>query len=228
MIYRFDVGGLENGLVNIINRLAPDEFRHAIVCLEGFSDFRHRLSRADVELISLAKRPGKDLKTYARLWRTLKRLAPAILHTRNLPALDAQLVGACAGVPCRVHGEHGREIIDLHGANRKHNLLRRAVHPAIHEYVTVTADLRQWLINAIGVAPPDVHHIPNGVDTERFHPGKRDASDLFPPGFLAEGSVVVGSLSRMASVKDPLNLVRAFLQLVASGSIQRDRLRLVM
>ena len=48
VIYRLDVGGLENGLVNIINGLPVDEFRHAIVCLAGYSDFRARIRRPDV------------------------------------------------------------------------------------------------------------------------------------------------------------------------------------
>ena len=33
VIHQLDVGGLENGLVNLINHLPPERYRHAIICL---------------------------------------------------------------------------------------------------------------------------------------------------------------------------------------------------
>ena len=42
VIYRLDVGGLENGLVNIINGLPEGKFRHAIICLTDYTDFHKK------------------------------------------------------------------------------------------------------------------------------------------------------------------------------------------
>ena len=52
VIYRLDVGGLENGLVNIINRIPEDRYRHVIISLDGMCpDFkRQRIIRKDVRL----------------------------------------------------------------------------------------------------------------------------------------------------------------------------------
>ena len=58
VVYRFDVGGLENGVVNLVNRLPAQRFRHAIVALTEVTDFRHRITRDDVHYISLHKRAG--------------------------------------------------------------------------------------------------------------------------------------------------------------------------
>ena len=33
LVYRFDVGGMENGVVNLINRMPSDRFRHIVVAL---------------------------------------------------------------------------------------------------------------------------------------------------------------------------------------------------
>ena len=50
VVYRFDVGGLENGVVNLINRLPEDAWRHQIVALtevaEAFRRARKALERA--------------------------------------------------------------------------------------------------------------------------------------------------------------------------------------
>ena len=50
-IIRLDGGGLENGLVNLINGLPFDEFRHAIVCIDGSIDFGTHIKRDDVETV---------------------------------------------------------------------------------------------------------------------------------------------------------------------------------
>ena len=60
VLYRFDTGGLENGVVNLINRMPADRFRHDVVCLAGYSDFRDRIERPDTGLLSINKREGKD------------------------------------------------------------------------------------------------------------------------------------------------------------------------
>ncbi|MDA0235303.1 MAG: sugar transferase, partial [Proteobacteria bacterium] len=77
LVYRFDVGGLENGVVNLINHLPAERFRHAVValteCTEGFS---RRIERADVRFVSLHKPPGHGLKLYPRLYRLFRALRP--------------------------------------------------------------------------------------------------------------------------------------------------------
>ena len=37
VVYRFRVGGLENGVVNLVNRLPPQAWQHAIVSLTASS-----------------------------------------------------------------------------------------------------------------------------------------------------------------------------------------------
>src|SRR5678815_1273501 len=110
VIFKLDFGGLENGVVNIVNRMSRAKYRHAIICLTGYGDeFRKRIQRDDVEVISIGKRPGKDPIAYWNVWRTLRRIRPQIVHTRNLGTVDMQWVAGAAGIRHRVHGEHGWE-----------------------------------------------------------------------------------------------------------------------
>jgi len=99
IIHRLDIGGLENGLVNLINVTPPERYRHAIVCLSGFSpEFRSRIRRTDVQVTSVDKRPGKDPRAYLRVWRELRRLRPEIVHTRNIGTIDMQWIACAARV----------------------------------------------------------------------------------------------------------------------------------
>src|SRR5262245_61778363 len=102
-----------------------DEFRHAIVCLAGYSDFRARIRRSDVAVYSLDKRPGKDPGMYLRLWRLLRQLRPAIVHTRNFGTVDLQWIAWGTGIAARVHGEHGWDASDPLGQNPKNLRIRR-------------------------------------------------------------------------------------------------------
>ena len=228
IIHRLAVGGLENGLVNLINHMPPERYGHAIVCQTESTDFCNRIQRKDVPIIALHKRKGQDFRVYMRLWGVLRSLRPSIVHTRNLSALEYLMPAVLAGVPYRVHGEHGRDVYDMDGSSFKYNQLRRAMKPLVHHYITVSTDLADWLVHTVGACAERVTQICNGVDIQRFHPRIGTRSSLVPEGFAPEGTLVVGTIGRMEVVKDQLTLVRAFLHLLSSAPDACERLRLVM
>lgn len=227
VVYHFGTGGMENGMVNLIDHLPAARYRHAIVSLTDHTDFRQRIRRDGVSFHDLHKRPGHDLGLYRRLARVLRELKPAIVHTRNLNALEAQFVAAALRVPGRVHGEHGRDVFDLAGRNWKYNLLRRAARPLVHRYITVSRDLAGWLADTVGVRPARITQIYNGVDSVRFRPRTGDRPAIAPPGFLDGARLVIGSVGRLVAVKDYPTLVRAFFRLSAEAPDPKG-LRLVM
>ncbi len=212
LVHRFDTGGMENGMVTLFNHLDPGRFRHAVVSWTEVGDFRRRVRAQAVEFHALHRRPGHDPSAYLRLWRLLRRLRPAVLHTRNLAALEGQFVARLAGVRATVHGEHGRDVFDLHGQNRKYNLLRRAARPLVGDYIAVSRDLARWLQETVGVPAARIQQIYNGVDCEKFHPRQGARTAALPPGLADERSVVIGAVGRMAAVKDFSTLVEAFIR----------------
>src|SRR6266705_2907139 len=89
VVYRFGVGGLENGVVNLINHMPRDRYRHVVIALTtGDQAFHARIQIPGVELIELHKGPGHGVGLYPAVHRLLCRLRPAIVHTRNLAALE--------------------------------------------------------------------------------------------------------------------------------------------
>jgi sugar transferase (PEP-CTERM/EpsH1 system associated) len=207
VIHRLDVGGMENGLVNLVNRMPADRYRHAIVSLTDSTSFADRIAREDVKVVSLGKKPGHDLGLHLRLFQTFRRLRPSIVHTRNLAAVEAVASAAAAFVPHRVHGEHGRDVQDPDGTRRKYRWLRRALSPWVDRFIAVSRELETYLVSDVGVAREKVVRITNGVDVERFRPVEE----------RRDGPVVVGSVTRMEEVKDPLTLARAFVKLLKRG-----------
>ncbi|MBA3504364.1 MAG: TIGR03088 family PEP-CTERM/XrtA system glycosyltransferase [Betaproteobacteria bacterium] len=228
VMYRFDVGGLENGVVNVINHMPPETYRHAVIALTDVTDFRERVQRDDVQFIALAKAPGHAIKLYPRLYRLLRELRPDILHTRNLAALEVAVPAWAAGVPVRIHGEHGRDVGDLDGSSRKLQRVRRLYRPFVTHYIAVSRDLERYLTSIIGVPAARVSQIYNGVDARRFHPGALEREPIAGSPFRDPTLWLVGSVGRMQAVKDPLALVHAFVRLLKLAPAQAARARLVM
>jgi sugar transferase (PEP-CTERM/EpsH1 system associated) len=219
---------MENGLVNLINHMPEERYRHAIICLADTTDYSRRIKRQDVPVFALHQRLGQDFSVHRRLLVLLRRLRPAIVHTRNLGALEFQAIAALARVPGRVHGEHGRDMEDLDGTKPKYKMLRKALRPFVHHYTAVSVDLARWLVETIGINPGRVTQIYNGVDTEKFQPSEGDRARVGSTGFLSSDSFVVGTVGRMEAVKDQITLAQAFIEVVRRNRDAGKRLRLVM
>ncbi|TCO74320.1 TIGR03088 family PEP-CTERM/XrtA system glycosyltransferase [Chromatocurvus halotolerans] len=236
IIYSLGTGGLENGLVNIINRCPPERYRHAIVCLTESGPFAGRITAPDVSIHELRKRPGHDWGMYWRLWRLLRRLRPAVVHTRNLAALETHILGLVMPGVKRVHGEHGRDVNDIDGTNRTYRRLRRGLSPLIHRFITVSQDLRGWLIGDVRIPERKVVQIYNGVDLARFDLrgqarmgpdpsiGVRSHSDLTAPST----PLVIGTVGRLATVKNQHQIIRALAHIISVRPRLRSQLRCIV
>ena len=173
------------------------------------------------------KPPGHLHRLYPRLWRLIRERRPAIVHTRNLAALEAAVPAWAARVPVRIHGEHGRDARDPDGQVSRFRWVRRAYSPFVTRYVALSGDLERYL-----------------VDSRRHRPGSR-GSNLQWSGHreiraeasrwrrreslpLSERHWVVGTVGRMDPVKDQRLLARAFVRALELRPDARDRLRLAM
>ncbi|MEO8409956.1 MAG: TIGR03088 family PEP-CTERM/XrtA system glycosyltransferase [Propionivibrio sp.] len=222
VIHHLVTGGLENGLVNLINQLPESRFRHAVVCIEDYSSFRDRITRADVEVVSLHRSQVGLWNLRLAIYHLCRRLRPAIVHSRNQSGLDALLPARLAGVRCCIHGEHGWDVDDLDGGKWKPRLLRRLHSPLVHRYITVSRHLEQYLVNRVGIAPNRISQIYNGVDLARFAQREGDRYASLPQGFVGDDSVVIGTVGRLQPVKDQATLLRAF------AALENASARLVM
>jgi len=228
VVYRFDVGGLENGVVNLINHMPEQAYRHAILALTEITDFRHRIRRSDVEFMALHKPPGHAVWLYPQLFKLFRQLRPEIVHSRNLAALEVQVPAWAAGVPVRIHGEHGRDVGDLDGTHVTYQRMRRIYRPFVHHYTALSRDLADYLAEKVGVSQNKMTQIYNGVDTVRFCPASPGVSPITSCPFNPAQHWLVGTVGRMQAVKDPVMLAQAFVQALILAPQLQARLRLVM
>jgi len=227
VMYCFDVGGLENGIVNLINHMPHDAYRHVVISLTKITGFRKRIVRDDVEFIALEKPPGHALWIYPQLFKLFRTLRPSIVHSRNLGALEVVIPAWAAGVPVRIHGEHGRDVGDLDGSSKKYQWVRRIYRPFVTHFIALSRDLEHYLTNKVGIPQAKIQQIYNGVDAQRFHPAiTRQRIDACP--FYESAHWLVGTVGRMQTVKDQTTFASAFIRALEIAPELKESLRLVM
>jgi len=207
VVYSFGCGGLQTLLAECINRMLAAHYRHAIICLTPAKDYADRIDRPDVVFHDLHKPPGNSIATHVRLWRLLRRLRPAVLHTYNVGTIEYNATAWLAGVPVRIHAEHGRDSVEIDGRHRRYNVLRRLLIPVVDAYVPVSNDLVDWLRGTVGIPEKKIAMVINGVDTARYAPAPGPAAA--PP------TIWIGTVGRADRIKNHAGLLDIFERVLA-------------
>lgn len=228
IVYRFDTGGLENGIVNLINHMPTGAYRHAVLALTEVTDFRHRIRHEGIPTLALNKPPGHGLWQYPKLFRLFRQLRPAVVHTRNLAALEAVVPAWAAGVPVRIHSEHGREGRDLGAGATRYDHVRKLYRPFVSHYIALSKDLETYLSRAVSVPAGQLSQFYNGVDVEKFRPVPGPRPTIAGCPFSPENHWIMGTVGRLQPVKDQATLARAFVRAVTLAPELKDRLRLAI
>jgi sugar transferase (PEP-CTERM/EpsH1 system associated) len=206
LIYCLDTGGLERVMLNCIRQMNGQDYQHVVISLTYATEFAAQLP-PDVAVYCLHKKPGADLAMHWRLWRLLREIRPDILHSYNLATLEYHPVAWLAGVSGHLHAEHGRDISDPKGENKKYQWLRRLMSPFLHCYVAVSGELHQWLGDVVKIKPGKNRLIYNGINLDRFVPQQQKAA---PFTFI--------HVARLATVKDQHTLLHAIALLCTKTS----------
>lgn len=211
VLLSLEPGGLENGVVNVVNRLDPARFRSQVCCLKRAGEFAQRL-RGPVEVHPLGWRGGNDPLLPLRLARLFHRIRPDIVHTRNAEAFFYGFLAAkIAGVRAVVHSEHGRTFDD----RPLRFWAQRVFSRSTDAIFAVSEQLKRDLVTHVGIPAPRIDVLYNGVDLGRFDASQRDQvrAELGIP----DGELIVGSVGRLVPVKNYPLLLRALHRLGANN-----------
>ena len=215
VVNRIWMGGTEYALLNMMSSLDQRLFEHRVCAVRGCDPAFPRMSMVEGKTFVAGQHNGNLQFAVFRLTQIMRRYRPHIVHSRNWGAIEAIFAARLAGVPVTIHSEHGYEIEMLKGLPLRQRLLRRAAYALADSTFTVTRELRDFHARQARISPGKIRVIHNGVDTQRFSPGRdtrlRERLHI-PPQRL-----VIGNVGRMVPIKDHGTLLRAVELLVASG-----------
>src|SRR5207237_7469316 len=96
-------GGLENALVNVIEGLDANHFKHTVYAVRSLGANAERLAGNRVEVKCLGKKDTGSPTQVAALARAIREAKPDIVHSRNWGAIEAVVAGTGAGCHGRAH-----------------------------------------------------------------------------------------------------------------------------
>ena len=99
------VGGMEVGVIKLVNRQDRQRFEPLIGCLRYATEDAKALLDPRIRVVTLDKTPGVDWSIVAKLSALFRRERPHIVHSHNWPTFFyTALAARIAGVPTLIHG----------------------------------------------------------------------------------------------------------------------------
>jgi len=204
IVQNLNYGGMERVVSDLILHSDRERFEQHLLCLQYLGRFSEGLERV-AELHVANPMSRLSMVNPVGLAREIRRIAPDVVHTHSGVWYKASLASRKAGVRALVHTEHGRRSPDP--------LLDRVVDGAAARrtdaVVAVSERLAQELPGALRMSPDRVVCIPNGIDTEIYHP-RQDNGALRRELGLAPDTQIVGSIGRLEPIKAYNTMVAAF------------------
>ncbi|HEY1173779.1 MAG TPA: glycosyltransferase [Verrucomicrobiae bacterium] len=212
VVLSLDPGGMENGVVNLVNGLRTEDLEIKVCCITRAGAFAARLP-ADKQPVVLNKPPGFSKKTVNDLREVIRATGPAILHTHNHGTLIYTVLGRPFGGKWPIlHGEHAEFTkVDL---TLKRRLQRWAFFQRVDRLVPVSVSLGEHLVFH-GAPKEKIYAINNGVDATKYSPGDSPAAKRALG--LPENALIIGMVGRFGAFKRHEMLVNAFNNLKLSG-----------
>jgi len=210
VVYTLRTGGMEMGVVKLVNGLDPARVRSSICSTTPAGEIK-ALVQPSVPLFELSRRAGNDLRFVGALYRLFRQGRPHVVHTHAWGTLlEGLLAARAARVPAVVHGEHGTLQLRAH-----QRWLQRMGWSAADRVLSVSSVLAERMTATTGFPAARITTIRNGVHLERFHAVGHDGARASLG--LPQGVPIVGTVGRLVPVKDQMTLVDAVAELGKSG-----------
>lgn len=204
-------GGLENGVVNLLNGLPADTFQQAVCCLDVRGEMADRVRR-DVPIHFLA-RERNDLKLPWRLKQVIEAWQPDVVHCRNWNTwLDAYAGHRLAA------GGRRKLVWSFHGfADRdefpwRRRVVSRLLAARTDRLAAVCRDAAQRFADKAGIPQSRFAVLYNGVDTRRFCPAVDRVGERAQLGIDSDTLLIV-TVANFSPVKDHASLLDAVARL---------------
>jgi sugar transferase (PEP-CTERM/EpsH1 system associated) len=167
LVSTLSVGGLEMFVWDLARSTNSARFKLHVICLGHPGELAPRFSTVGIPVEGLDCEDCSKSKTIYRLIRSLRRLAPDVLHTHNPgPHFFGVIAAQLVRVPLLINTKHGRNRTDL----PRQIVMNRVLSSLSTCVVAVSADAA-WVARRIERVPASrMRIIHNGVDLEFFRP----------------------------------------------------------
>src|SRR5208283_961192 len=212
-----DIGGMENGVVNLVNTIDLTQFSTSICCLNFAGAMADRISPGRARIVTLGQKSGRSYTLPLKMMALFSRLKADIIHTHNY---YSGIYGIPAAKMLRipvVHGEHGfdcsHESGEIDNKKKEKLLCRLADH-----ILCVSPSLKDVICNNFKIKSEKVSVITNGVDFEKYA-SCTDTKNVRKKLGIDDDKIVIGSVGRLNHIKNYTLLINAVALLSAKERV---------
>jgi sugar transferase (PEP-CTERM/EpsH1 system associated) len=202
-------GGMQNGLLNLVDHLDPTRFQHVICAMRPVDPVdAYDFTRDWVRVTCLPRRKGSRIQI-GDLVRAIREVKPEIIHSRNWSGIEGVIAGYWGGSCSLVHSEHGLDTSPDTKEPGRRVAFRRLSYELADRVFCVSHQLKDLFVGRTGFAPRKMDVIYNGVDTRRFAPDPATRARLRRELDLSDSDFLIGCVGNLTPVKDHKTLLEA-------------------
>ena len=205
---RLDVGGTELALLKLIGALEPELFEHYVCTLRGVSAAAEKWTPG-LTLLDGGREGASFQFNVPRLVAIMRKVRPAIVHSRNWGGIEGIVAAKIARVPVVLHSEHGYELNMGAGLPLHRRLLRHCAYQMGNAIATVTEELRDYHAGQAWWKAEEIRVLYNGVDAQVFRPQPQVRAAVRRRLAIPDDALILGSVGRMVPLKNFVTLLRA-------------------
>ena len=205
-------GGAETQIKNLALYLKQRKWSLSVVSMLPPQAYVDELESAGICVYNLRmRRKVPDPRAVLRLAAIVRRERPLVVHSHmvhaNLLARITRLFVVMPALICTAHS--------VTEGGRAREIAYRLTDPLADLTTQVSEAGRQRYIQVGAVPPSKIVYIPNGIDTARFHPNSKARQAVRDALGCSERAFVWLTVGRLEPVKNHLELLRAFREVVA-------------
>lgn len=203
VITGLDTGGAEVMLLKLVERSDRSRFSHRVVSMARPGAIGRQIDDTGVPVSTLEMDSGvPDPRGFARLMAITRRVAPDVIQTW---LYHADLAGLAAGRAFRTPVVWNlRSSSPLTDLSKKTAMVVRACArlSRLPEVVVANSEAARTAHEGFGYRPRVWEIIPNGFDTDRFHPSRAARASVRQELGIELEATVIGLVARFDPIKD--------------------------
>lgn len=207
VVLSLEVGGLENGVVNLINNHETKMFQVDVLCLRKLGDLAKRITNDQCKIHFDGTSANSITAAILKVRRCCIKGNYDIVHTHSWGTLLTGYLGKIASkTPVLVHGEHGTLWLD----SWTHRFVQKLIFRRVDLMLTVSNRLKQDICRLFQLEEDLILPILNGVDAQHFLPKLEYKIEARKKLDLNENHFIIGTVGRLEPVKNYRELIEGF------------------
>jgi glycosyltransferase involved in cell wall biosynthesis len=198
-----ETGGAESVLISLVEGLDKNRYS-SVVCLLSDGWLKVELEKRQIETVVIPQPHSFDVSWLLSVYRLLNDRGIHLMHSHEFATnVYASMLSWVTGTPV-IATAHGK---NYYGDKWRRRLVYRFVARQ-SVMVAVSEDLKQFLVERVGIPHSSICVVHNGIDFSRYSIQKR-AKDTRGELGVSESQRVIGTVGNLFAVKGQAYLLKA-------------------